>query len=85
MDVEIKTKLSNLLYNYSKNNMKEIKEINETTRFIEDLGFNSINFIKIVILIEIEFDFEFDDDYLTFDKVSTFSDLLNYILFKIRV
>jgi acyl carrier protein len=43
------------------------------------LGFNSVNFIKMVVAIEEEFSFEFDDAYLDFNKFKTLSSIIGYI------
>lgn len=61
----------------------EAVEITDKTRIVEDLGTNSINFIRLIVMIENEFDFTFDDEYLVFDKVQTLELLCNYINKKI--
>ena len=39
--------------------------------FLDNIGINSINFIRIVIEIENEFGISFDVDYLGFKAIST--------------
>ena len=58
-------------------------EITDKTRLVEDLGADSIIFIRLIVMIKNEFDFTFDDEYLVFDKVQTLELLCNYINKKI--
>jgi acyl carrier protein len=44
-----------------------------------ELGLNSVEFIKLIVIIEKEFEFEFDDDRLDYNKFSTLRDLVEYI------
>jgi acyl carrier protein len=64
-------------------NTEEV-EISDKTRIVEDLGADSIIFIRLIVMIENEFDFTFDDDYLLFQKGQTLELLCNYINKKIN-
>lgn len=46
---------------------------------LNDIGINSISFIKIVVAIESEFNIEFEDEYLEYSKWNTLNDIISYI------
>ncbi|WP_025680316.1 acyl carrier protein [Paenibacillus massiliensis] len=50
---------------------------------IQDLGMNSIKFIKVILKIEDVFDFEFDDQDLYTNRFTTLKDMKYYILERI--
>jgi len=45
---------------------------------LQEIGVNSISFIKIVVAIEAEFKFEFDDENLDFNKFPTLNSIVSY-------
>ena len=45
----------------------------------EEMGVNSINYIKLVVAVETKFGFEFDDDDLDYTQFKTPHDLISYI------
>ena len=47
--------------------------------FLDNIGINSINFIRIVIEIENEFGISFDVDYLGFEVYENIQALLDYV------
>lgn len=47
------------------------------------LGINSVDFIKLIVLIENEFEIEFDDTHLEYTKFGKFEDFIKYIESKI--
>lgn len=47
--------------------------------FLDVLGVNSINFIRIVIELEEMYGCEFDVDMLSFDVFSNFGDFVKYV------
>ena len=51
-------------------------KLDANTNLIEDLGFDSVNIINLVILIEEEFDIEFEDFELGLETLASFSKLL---------
>jgi len=58
-------------------------EINENTRLIEDLAYESISIMGFIVEIESKYDITFDDDMLLIDKfnnLSLLSDLVNSLL-----
>lgn len=46
-------------------------------------GLNSVEFVKLVVMIENEFGFEFDNEYLDFSKFTTMRNIVEYIESKI--
>jgi len=51
--------------------------ITEDSRFIEDLGADSLDFVELVMAIEEEFDIEINENEV--DKLSTVGDAVNYV------
>ncbi len=49
---------------------------------LEELGINSLSFIRIVVEIEEKFNLEFEDGDLSYEKFSTIEDIANYIIEK---
>ncbi len=49
----------------------------DTTRFIEDLDFDNLDFIELSILCEVEFDIEIPDEWM--DKVKTIEEFVTAI------
>ena len=46
---------------------------------IQEIGLNSIDFIKLLIFIEDKFEFEFNDDELELENYVTIEDVINAI------
>lgn len=51
---------------------------------LSEIGFNSIDFIKVVLGLEMSFDFEWDDDGLEFEAFNTIRKLTEFIEDKIH-
>lgn len=45
----------------------------------EDLGFDSIRLIELVVEIETKFNIEIDDEFFELDNLSSYTKLVNYI------
>ncbi len=58
--------------------LKEKREVDEKVT-IQSLGINSIEYIKIVVMLEQKFDIEFDDDDLVIDTNITLGELMQKI------
>ena len=58
------------------------KKIKEEDKLI-DLGINSIDYIKFVLVLESEFGFEFDDEALDMNNISNVRLLYQYICKKL--
>lgn len=54
-------------------------KLDDNTNLIEDLGFDSVNIINLVILIEEEFGIEFEDFELGLETLASFSKLLEIV------
>lgn len=51
----------------------------QMTSVIQEIGLNSIDFIKLLVFIEDEFEFEFDDEDLMMDKYVIIEDVIDII------
>lgn len=67
-------KIKELITNYVE---VSIEEINENSKFIEDLGFNSYDFMSFLGEIEDEFDVEIDEREAM--KIHTVGEAVEYI------
>lgn len=56
---------------------KEVNEIKDNSRFIEDLGCDSLDLVELMMALEEEFGCEIPDDEAA--KIATVSDAKNYI------
>ena len=52
-----------------------IDQIKDDTDLVRDLGFDSINMIQLIVEFEKNFDIEIDDEYLTFEFLSSYQKL----------
>ena len=55
------------------------KEITDDTRLIDDLMFDSVAIIRLIVDIENTFEIEFDDTDLLSDRINKVGDLLKLI------
>ena len=55
----------------------DVNIIEDSSDIREDLGFDSLDIIELVMAIEKEFDISISDD--VYDKVRTFGDLVNVV------
>lgn len=55
------------------------ENVSKSERF-EELGINSLVFIRLLVELENEYNIEFDDDIIDFERISSISELSNYIL-----
>ena len=47
---------------------------------IEDIGINSLEFIKMIVFLEENYDFTFPDEYLLYDNFNTLEDIIDMVL-----
>ena len=80
---EIIDKLKDILLVADGGNAEKINNADENTRLLEDLGFNSVNVLYLVIAIEEVFEIRFDDD-TGVDSFSTVGDVADYIGGKLK-
>lgn len=74
----IKDKLKDIIIN--KFNLKSDEEIIETTKFVEDLGADSLDLVELVMQLEEDFDVEIPDE--EFENIATFGELVDLIVAK---
>ncbi|AGF54133.1 MULTISPECIES: acyl carrier protein [Clostridium] len=73
---EIKEIIKNVVIETNDVNIK-IDELNENTNFINDLSFDSFNFIKMIVALEAQLDVIFTMDDLDINKMETLGQLIN--------
>ena len=52
-------------------------EVNEESKFVEDLGADSLDVVELVMALEEKFDIEIPDDEA--EKIQTVQDVLSYV------
>ncbi|MBD3798516.1 acyl carrier protein [Sulfuricurvum sp.] len=52
-------------------------EVKEDSKFVEDLGADSLDVVELVMALEEKFDIEIPDDEA--EKIATVQDVINYI------
>lgn len=57
----------------------EIECIDTNVNLIDDLGFDSVGIVNLIIELECEFDIEIDDQYLVLEKLSTYTGLIEIV------
>ncbi|MFR1757636.1 MAG: phosphopantetheine-binding protein [Eisenbergiella sp.] len=80
----MKNDIKNKLVSIFKKNCDFIDDESLENEKLNDLGINSLIFIRIIVEIEEKFDFEFDDEDLDFEKFTYLSDVCNYVEIKIK-
>ena len=53
-------------------------QVNEKSA-LKDLGFNSLNFVELVIDLETEFNIEIPPEFLSIEEMGNVSDILNMV------
>ncbi len=62
----------------------DVSDIKEDMSLVDDLAFDSVSFVSMIIMIEDAYSFEFDEEYISFEKLKTVKDVSEYIEFKMR-
>jgi len=78
MDKNIKAKLIEMIIQNARKNISS-EDIKEKTLLIEDLEYDSINLIELMVQIEQEFDIEFLSTEMVIDNINCFGSLLTFI------
>ena len=55
------------------------KEITDDTQFIEELAFDSVRFITLIVRVEEKFDITLEEEALLFDTNTTVRSLCGYV------
>lgn len=72
-------KLKDLVLVSAKRQELTREDINEQTDLVDDLEFDSISFVKLVVDIENLFGIEFDDDMLDYEILTSYGKLWEYV------
>lgn len=76
-------KLKELIVNIAMQDVDAIS-INEETNLINDLGYDSVQIIELIVQLEMEFDIEMEDDDLDIENLIVYSRLYKTIERKIK-
>ncbi len=75
----MEAKLKDLVLASAKRQELTREDINEQTDLVDDLEFDSISFVKLVVDIENLFGIEFDDDMLDYEILTSYGKLWEYV------
>ena len=75
----IEDKLKKMIVKASRINISE-NDINEKINLVDDLQLDSIDVMKLIIDIENQFSILFNEEDLLLDNLSSYGNLLNYIM-----
>ena len=67
------------LYEIIMRHMRVRKNLNDDMRLIEDLGFDSLSMMSLIVDLETSYDISFDDAELLFDNFNRIGDLRQVI------
>lgn len=56
--------------------------IKDEMTLIDDLAFDSLTFVQMVLMLENAYDIKFDDEYINIEKLKTVKDVAEYIQVK---
>lgn len=56
--------------------------IKDEMTLIDDLAFDSLTFVQMVLMLENVYDIKFDDEYINIEKLKTVKDVAEYIQVK---
>lgn len=72
--------LFNIKYNFLKTQLNFDTDNIQINSRIEDIGINSLEFIKMIVFLEENYDFTFPDEYLLYDNFNTLEDIIDMVL-----
>lgn len=58
-------------------------DIKDEMTLVDDLAFDSLTFVQMVLMLENEYSIKFDDEYINIEKLQTVKDVAEYIEAKI--
>lgn len=73
------TEIAKKIFNIVKNNSKFEDDITKNTKLVEDMGFTSIELVKVVYDIEMEFDINLELYELEFDRINLIGSLIEVV------
>ena len=56
--------------------------IKDEMTLIDDLAFDSLTFVQMVLMLENAYDIKFDDEYINIEKLKSVKDVAEYIQVK---
>ena len=59
-------------------------EIKDDMRLVEDLSFDSLAFVSMIIDLEKVYDTKFDEEYINMERLKTVKDVAVYIQTKVK-
>lgn len=83
MDDKLEVKLKEIITLCDVSIDKE--SLNESTDLVRDFGFNSVNIIQLLVVLESEFNIQIDDGDIVFEKLSTYKGLLDILNAKVKL
>ena len=75
----VKDEIREIIIEMLKSEGETEQEITDDTQFIEELAFDSIRFITLIVKVEEKFDITLEEDALLFDTNSTVKGLCGYV------
>ena len=54
-------------------------DIKDEMTLVDDLAFDSLTFVQMVLMLENEYNIKFDDEYINIEKLQTVKDVAEYI------
>ncbi len=82
---DIVESIANFIVNTYKSETNVTDELVNPSSDLAELDIDSIEHMKIIILIEEEYNFEFEKEELALDSVKTISDLAQFVYQKIQI
>lgn len=56
--------------------------IKDEMTLVDDLAFDSLTFVQMVLMLETAYNIKFDDEYINIEKLKTVKDVAEYIQVK---
>lgn len=81
--MRVEEKLKEVIANIAMQDV-DVISINEETNLINDLGYDSVQIIELIVQLEMEFDIEIEDDDLDIENLIVYSGLYKTIERKIQ-
>lgn len=69
----------NIIAKYSKVQISA-KDVNNDLLLVDDLAYDSISFVSMIIALEEKYGFVFDDNYINLDILKSVNDVAEYII-----
>lgn len=75
----VKDEIREIIIEMLKSEGETEKEITDDTQFIEELAFDSVRFITLIVRVEEKFDITLEEEALLFDTNTTVRSLCGYV------